>query len=181
MANENKARAGAGSGKTRSTYRRVSDILELARSFHGRIAAVYEKTPGEREDPRWRLLLDHLQEHEELITQALDRYDDVAPEDVRETWLQYVAEGRVREELEHQELEDDADLETALEAVLAFDRALVGLYDQLAEASGIRRVRELFQDLRDLEETKQRSFSMALQPGESYQPRGPEQSSGEET
>jgi len=142
--------------------KQVKDILEHIRSFHHRLSELYEDLSEHGSDERLELLLKYLARHEENFNECLGRYEKDAAKGVLETWLQFAADDTLDEALKHVGLHEDMDVEEVIRCAMSLDRKVVELYRDLADATAAPRVRELFENLIEMEESKDHQYARSI-------------------
>ncbi|MEX0716455.1 MAG: hypothetical protein WD066_07710 [Planctomycetaceae bacterium] len=138
-------------------YRQVRDILKDIRNVHRQLADFYESWDGRARDQRAAAVLTHVGRHEEFFKESLARYEPRAAEGILDTWIQYPPDETLNDALEEVGLSPEMSVDDVVEVVLRMDRALIEAYRQLADSTAAPRVKELFESLMELEETKNRS------------------------
>jgi rubrerythrin len=142
--------------------KRVKDILEHIRSFHHRIGDRYANLSEHESDERLVLLLKYLARHEENFNECLGRYEEDAAKGILETWLQFAGDDTLDEALQRVDLTEDMDVDDIIRCAMSLDKKLVELYRGLADATAAPRVRELFENLIEMEESKDHQYARSI-------------------
>lgn len=134
-------------------YRKVEDILGLVESFHKRMRQALERVEVESRSESVEWLSKELRVHELHWQAALNGYGKRVAEGVLDTWLQYIPDEDVREQLDSIRVQRDMTLDELNDMNIRFRQALIQLYESLASASSAPRVKELFEQLLEYEKS----------------------------
>ncbi|WP_417395345.1 hypothetical protein [Gimesia chilikensis] len=134
-------------------YRKVEDILGLVESFHKRMRQALERVEVESRSESVEWLSKELRVHELHWQAALNGYGKRVAEGVLDTWLQYIPDEDVREQLDSIRVQRDMTLDELNDMNIRFRQALIQLYESLANASSAPRVKELFEQLLEYEKS----------------------------
>ncbi|QDV85826.1 hypothetical protein [Planctomycetes bacterium TBK1r] len=140
----------------------IKAILELIRDYHHQLADQLESLAGHESDQRIRLLLDYMARHEINFEKTLAGYENDTAKSILQTWIKYVPDDAVTKATEQLNFHDEMPADEILAAVITFDRALTDMYRELAEETSVPRIHELFTKLIDLEDRKDRQFSISI-------------------
>lgn len=140
----------------------VRDVLRQIERYHARLSVVYAQAAEQGANPRARLLAAYLADREIRLMRALKRYEqDPASARTLACWLPVAP--LLGGDLDLAEIRLEPGFTTgdlfALGARL--DACLAACFDRLAEAASATGVRELFADLRALEEAEARQTASA--------------------
>jgi rubrerythrin len=142
--------------------KRVEEILDRVRAFHRQLGEHYAHLAEDAQDERVKFLLEYMGRHEANFNQALSKYEQGAARSLLQTWVQFGGE-EVSDKVFHAPpIRADMTIEEMIEAALTLDRGLVEMYRELAEETSIEEVRNLFNDLTEMEEAKARRYSKTL-------------------
>lgn len=140
----------------------IKDILGHIRRYHHQLANQLGELKVHESDPRVRLLLEYMARHEINFEKTLNGYEKDAAKSILATWIKYVPDDAVTEAANQLKLHDEMPADEILAAVIAFDRALTDMYRELADETSVPRVQDLFTKLIDLENRKDRKFSITV-------------------
>lgn len=140
----------------------IRDVLGLIRGYHQGLAERLQSLSGHVSDERVCMLLEYMAVHELSFVKTLASYQKDAGEGVLNTWLQFVPDDAIGDALSRLEFSAEMPAAEILNVVLAFDRALIEMYRELAAESSVPHVQELFANLLDQEERKDRKFSISV-------------------
>lgn len=145
-------------------WKQVKDILDHVRAAHQEVEKACDQLRGREPDDRLQLLLDYIGRHEAAFNSAVQRYEqDARGKGLLETWLQFSADEGIDEELQALNLHTGMTAEEIVQQVLDFDAQLVTRYRDLAASTSSEHLQELFKDLAQLEEDKERQYARLLQ------------------
>lgn len=145
-------------------YAQVRHMLDHVREFHGQLAEYYDQLSKTAERQRVKLLLDHMSSHEKQLQDSLNTYEEGAPRQVMDTWVDCKYCNDVLAACEQIPIAPEASLEEVIKATLDIDNCLLRFYREVAENVESERVREVFLNLIELEEGELRRLAFgALQ------------------
>jgi rubrerythrin len=143
-------------------FQQVVEVLDRIRSFHSQLRSFYERSSAMHRDERLSLLLAQMGRHEQQLEACLAEFERDLPGRTGKTWIQYVADTQVQGTIDHTEFQADPDAHEVIHRSLEVDRALIRCYRALATSLLPPSVRELFQHLLDMEETKSRGYCICV-------------------
>lgn len=143
------------------TFKQAYEVLKDAEKFHREIADFYRDLMDESEDNRTQLLLKHMIEHEERMAKNLANYGEVAQHKVMKTWLQYTHEESVKDFIHGLELSDPPTIKEINTMQRAVDRYFSDLYQAVYGAIESAEVKEVFDDLKQIQDKERITLSMA--------------------
>lgn len=144
-------------------YENARHLLAEIRDYHRRLAGLYadwsEKVSGERA----ALLLDYLRQREESLTSALRRYEEDAPDNVLDSWLQIQYPENLNDFLNELESAGNTDLslEEVRELAQSADEFLMALFRHVEEVSLNPEIRPVFHNLQELEREEEKALTQA--------------------
>jgi len=139
----------------------VRDILVRLRNIHEKLALSYSDYEEEAADPRIRAALRCMANHERKIESWLRDHERHTSPFVLESWVQF-APGFSLDRLLREHLAADMTSEDLLDFEMARGQALLGLYRRLADSGSQPRVRDMFESLFHLVESKDLQFNRTL-------------------
>lgn len=133
------------------------DIIECCARFHDSLGHQYEALSKSAAQPRLKMMLDYLAQHEHEMHAGLVRFLETAQPAVLNTWFRQVPELPQPDALEalHSCL-SCASVEDAEHAATDFHTQIQSLYQQLADLSETPALGELFESLAKGEEAELR-------------------------
>jgi rubrerythrin len=124
------------------------DIIDWCVRFHDSLGHQYESISESTAEPRLKMMLDYLAQHEHEMHAGLARFLETASPAVLNTWFRQVPELPQPDALEAlRSCLCCASVDDAENAARAFHTELQGMYQQLADVSETAQLRELFESL----------------------------------
>jgi len=130
----------------------VREILEEARRFHDRLAALYRETGDRQTRERVRLLLHYLSRHEVHLSESMTAFQKEGAREVLGSWIPSKTVDDVLRQLQGLRLPANATSDEIVRLALQYDDHLVSLFRLLAEKAPDDHVRQLFLSLVTLEQ-----------------------------
>ena len=143
------------------TFKQAYEVLKDAEKFHLDMAALYKELMQKSEDNRTQLLLKHMLEHETRMARNLANYGEVAKNKVMQTWLQYTHEESASDFVKELELSDPPTITEINNMGRAVDRYFSELYQTVYGAIESAEVKEVFEDLKQIQDKERITLSMA--------------------
>lgn len=143
------------------TFKQAYEVLKDAEKFHRGIADFYRHLMEKSADSRTQLLLKHMIEHEERMAKNLANYGEVAQHKVMKTWLQYTHEESVKDFIHGLDLSDPPTIKEINTMQRAVDRYFSDLYQAVHGAIESAEVKEVFEDLKQIQDKERITLSMA--------------------
>lgn len=131
----------------------VKDILQWTAAYHRAIAESLEQCGEESAEPRMRMLLDYLEQHEKQLAQVIDRFESSSALDELNTWcFEYMQENPIELRLDALHRAYKNDPEGLFMDVMGQHRQLIDMYRYLDGRFGHSPAHELLLELLELEE-----------------------------
>lgn len=130
----------------------VKDFLDYSRELHREIQACYDTLNAHAEQPRIKMLLDYLSRHERNMEENLHRFEDSTRKEILNMWLEHVPRLNIQEIIGQCQIREGMSLEEIVEAALALDAAMLGLYRDVAGHAKDARVKAVFENIVHMEE-----------------------------
>lgn len=131
-------------------YEQVQDILKRTREHHRRVRHALEHAEPDDDRQRADALLAEVQREESAMEALLEGYRGEGPDNVLETWIQYVEDEDVSDALQSLQLDSGASIEEIMTRKAELDDALAEYYAQLRDQVSAPKVQELFSSLHEL-------------------------------
>ncbi len=145
-------------------YTQIRNVLDEARDFHGQLAEYYSQLSVNATQQRVGLLLDHMSSHERNLQQGLAAYEDDAPRQVMDTWVDLSHHEEIFATCEQTPISADTSVDSVTRVAMDVDRCLLRFYRDVAGSAESETVREMFKNLIDMEEADLRRLAFgALQ------------------
>ncbi|WP_444932091.1 hypothetical protein ACJJIF_10095 [Microbulbifer sp. SSSA002] len=143
------------------TFKQAFEVIQDAERFHLEMATAYETLLEKSEDYRTQLLLKHMLEHEQRMAKNLQNYSDVAQNKVMKTWLQYTHEESANDFVRRLKLSDPPTIREINNMGREVDRYFSELYQAVYGAIESMEVKEVFEDLKQIQDKERITLSMA--------------------
>ncbi|WP_250459939.1 hypothetical protein [Microbulbifer litoralis] len=143
------------------TFKQAFQVLKDAEKFHRQMADLYEELLEKAADNRTRLLLQHMLEHERRMARNLANYNGVAQHKVMQTWLQYTHEESASDFIRSLDLGDPPTIKEINNMGREVDRYFSDLYEAVYGAIESAEVKEVFEDLKQIQDKERITLSMA--------------------
>lgn len=137
-------------------FESIQDILEHGRAMHQQVADFYRQLDDASAQARVRLLLDYLAAHEQHLADTLAELREVSDPDVLGSWLASIPEPAAFTQALGTPIRSDMEVDEVLEIAMRFDDAMINLYQTLAEHADNEAVRDLLNNLTELENLEMR-------------------------
>lgn len=139
-------------------FEQVKDVLDYGIGVHARLHDVYEKLQRQSEQTRVKMVLDYLSRHEQNREEAMQRFEDGARKNILNMWLQYAPSSKIEQLLTQYDARSDMSVDDVIKLAMSFDDALIALYRETARESDDPRVRDVFQNLAEMENREKQRF-----------------------
>lgn len=143
------------------TFKQAFEVLKDAEKFHREMAELYKELLEKSEDHRTQLLLKHMLEHEQRMAQNLVNYSEVTQHKVMQTWLQYTHEESAQDFIRNLDLSDPPNIKEINAMGREVDRYFSELYEAVYGAIESMEVKEVFEDLKQIQDKERITLSMA--------------------
>jgi predicted metal-dependent hydrolase len=140
-------------------FDQTKDVLEHVRKFHRKLSVFYEdlKNPAGKE--RANTLLDYMSRHEKYLETCLAEYQEQVSDNVLDTYFKYGSESTELTAIADFEIKPDMDVDDVVSVAMHFDASLVAFYREMAQRSLSTKVREVFENLLEMEQQEQIELS----------------------
>ncbi len=142
-------------------------MLDRIRDFHGELSTYYHQLSESTDKQRVKLLLDHMSSHEKQLQDSLLAYEEDASKQVMDTWVDCTYCNEILATCEQTPIAQESGVDSVIKATLHIDNCLLQFYREVAANVESQRVRDVFQNLVELEEGELRKLALnALQVGD---------------
>lgn len=128
-------------------FKKTSEIIDYARSFHIKMKEFYQQLNERSENERVKLFLDFLISHEIHFEKTLEDYSADAPNYVLDSWYKYVPENMPENCLKNFVHDPDMTVDDVIGYALGFNNCLYEMYKGLVEEASSEEIKDLFQNL----------------------------------
>lgn len=139
-------------------FERVADLIDHAKSFHLLIADYYQNLRWNAQNPRLKLLLDYLIDHEKGLQDRLVEYSENAPTKVINTWFQFTTCEERFGQLKSSLNAADLSVEDVIVRTICLYDCLISNFEILAKNAEIDEVRDVFNAIAAMERKEQRKI-----------------------
>jgi hypothetical protein len=148
-------------------FEQVRDVLDHAREFHNRLSEFYQDLADHEEAARIKMLLEHIGTREKSLEQGLANFEESASKQVLDTWFQYAQDESTLKLPDAMEIKPHMSVEDVIRIGLELDDRLIKLYKDAAENADVPEVREVFNNLLEMEQQDEhRLVRAALESGD---------------
>jgi len=140
-------------------FDQTRDVLKHARQFHQKLSVFYKDLKDSASKERARTLLDYMSRHEKYLDDCLAEYEEQVSDNVLDTYFKYESESTALAELVDFEIKPDMDVNDVVAVAMHFDDCLIAFYREMAQRSLSEKVREVFENLLEMEQHEQLELS----------------------
>lgn len=134
-------------------FEQVRTVLQkLAPDYHRQVSTFYQTMTEGEVSPRVRLMLDYLIDHEQSRALALGEFCQGAPQHLLDQWLKGVESHFPQADISVIETGAGTDLNLVVKSAALYKQSLIDYFTHLLEQCTDRKIRNLFQALKDQEE-----------------------------
>jgi len=146
----------------REQYENTRHVLGEIKRYHRDLAALYQRLASRSSSPRAVLLLNYLTTREQKLAAALDLYELTAPVNVLDAWFQVAYPENLEEFVRLTSIDVDMGVEQVRTLVTEADEFLISLLEHVLRCATTDDVKEVFQDLIDLEHEEEKILTKAI-------------------
>lgn len=139
-------------------FEQVKDVLDYGIDLHMRLRDVYDQLGHQSEQTRVKMVLDYLSRHESNRQQAMQRFEAGTRRKVLDQWLQYAPSSNIEQLLVDSNKCSNLTVDDVIAMAMRFDDALIALYRETATEIEDTKVREVFQNLAEMEYREKQRF-----------------------
>lgn len=130
----------------------VSELLDWISAFHEALADQYRLLADQTDKERAALLLNYLSDHERSLAESIEKYELDAADSILATWSGQSPELHLPESLVHLNRSlSGKDSQEIITCVIDFHNILIEMYNTLAENTASDSVKNLFENLAQME------------------------------
>ncbi len=133
-------------------YGQAKEILKYAREFHNHVSKFYQQIADKGQSERVKLLLDYMIHHEKHLEKALEDYEQSITSKALESWYLYTKDQRTFAALDGITYLENMSVDQIMKIAATIDNCLTSSYKGVAETTNVPAIREIFQNLLDMEE-----------------------------
>ena len=132
-------------------FEQTRDFIEHAISFHDLLSDHFREMSRKAENPRLKLLLDYLIEHEKAQACRLRTYAEDAAQDVLDVWFQFSDCEKRFEELKSRLDVKEPSLDKVIEQVVDLYDCLIHQFQHFSQNTSIEEVSSVFTNIASFE------------------------------
>jgi rubrerythrin len=132
-------------------YGQAKEILEYSREFHRQVSNFYQKMADKAQSARVKLLLDYMIHHEKHLEKSLKDFQQGVSSQALNVWYQYSQEQRAFAPLKTIKYDEKMTVDDVIKIAADIDKCLIESYKGVAETTRIPEIREIFQNLLQME------------------------------
>ncbi|MBW2186927.1 MAG: hypothetical protein JRG71_11200, partial [Deltaproteobacteria bacterium] len=140
-------------------YGQAKEIIDYARDFHCQVSDFYQQLSDKTQSSRVKLLLDYLIRHEIHLAKALEDFEQSVSSQALNTWYQYAQDQRTFEPLDAIKYSPTMSVDDVLKLGQTIDNCLIASYKGVADTASTPEVREIFENLLQMEEQEKHQKS----------------------
>ncbi len=140
-------------------FKKLKDVIDFSRELHSQLGQQYAELEQLATSERARMMLDYLQRHERHLAETLKQYEDEAANGIIETWMQAAPELHLEDLVNKVRDVPLNNVEAIVATALEVDDCLVKIYRDIAENSDLGDIKELAQNLMQLENSEEHKIS----------------------
>jgi rubrerythrin len=145
-------------GGEEMAFNQTREVLDHARKFHCRLEQFYISLQHRAPEEQTRELLGQLIEHEQVLNSHLKEYEEEVSGNILDTFFKYMLNG-IESHFSQYAIPDRIDTPYVIQTARHFDRYLEHFYKEMAQKTLSEQVREVFLNLKDMEQREQISLS----------------------
>lgn len=139
-------------------FEQVKDVLDYGQKIHADLQSFYRSINDEKQQIRVEMLLDFLGRHEQHREEALADFEGEAKKHILDTWLQYKPSIDIEKLIGDQSIQPNMTIDEVTKIAIDLDNALIELYRETAAATDIPQVKQLFENLLEMEYNEKLRF-----------------------
>ncbi|VGO21796.1 hypothetical protein [Pontiella sulfatireligans] len=140
------------------SFNQTRDVLDHARKFHRRMIRFYTELFDLAPQEETCELLEELIDHERLLESRLKEYEEEVSDNILDTFFKYMIDGTEQHFAEYS-VPDSVDAAYVIAAARHFDDGLRCFYQDMAKKAQSEHVREILENLQELERVEQLTLS----------------------
>ncbi|MBA6327685.1 hypothetical protein H4J46_06995 [Colwellia sp. MB02u-6] len=141
-------------------FESARDALKHAKEFHQQLFVFYQKLAKDENIPRTQLLLEYMISEEKKLAESLANYEKNTPSGVLDTWLQYANDQEILKLPIVKYHPSTQSMDDILELSMKMSDELIAVYQVVAEQVDEHKVKDIFNNLADMQWQKQKRISM---------------------
>lgn len=141
-------------------FEQTEDVLYHARAFHLVLNRYYHSAAKRSKSTKLKLMLEYLAKNEHKLAIAIADYQDQAPPSVLQAWFQYTDDANVLILPDFVKSDATKSIENLTELANKLGDELIELYLEMANHVNAESIKEVFNNLAQMQRQEQRKLSM---------------------
>jgi len=141
-------------------FEQTADALNHACQFHTALSDFYLATSNTDKSEKVKLLLEYMAENEKTLAQAIIDYQEQASTDVLYTWFPYTNDADILKLPKHEDGDLVQEPSDAIGLATKYSDELIQLFTEMSDYSDTAELKELFDNLADMQHQEKRKLSM---------------------
>lgn len=141
-------------------FEQTADALNHACLFHIALSDFYLAISNTGKSEKVKLLLEYMVENEKTISQAIIDYQEQAPAGILDTWFPYTNDADILKLPEHEDDDLIQEPSDVIELAMKYSDELIQLFTEMSDHSDIAELKELFDNLADMQHQEKLKLSM---------------------
>lgn len=143
-------------------FDQTKDVLKHVREFHRKLGGFYNELKESTDKERARVLLDSMSRHEKYLDDCLAQYEEQVSDNVLDTYFKYGSESTELTAIADFEIKPGMEVDDVMTAAMHFDACLIEFYREMAQRALSEKVREVFENLLEMEQHEQIELSKQM-------------------
>ncbi|MEN7972965.1 MAG: hypothetical protein ABFR47_03930 [Verrucomicrobiota bacterium] len=140
-------------------FDQTKDVLEHVREFHHKLSILYNNLKKSASEASAQALLDYMSQHEKNLADRLAQYEEQVSDNVLDTYFKYESESNGLASIDNFEIKPEMDVDHVVAIAMHFDASLATFYQEMAQRALSEKVREIFENLQEMERHEQIELS----------------------
>ena len=141
-------------------FESTRDVLKHAKDFHLQLHDFFDRLAKQENIPRTQLLLEYMISQEQSLVESLDHFEKQTPSGVLDTWLQYANDESILKIPNIDLFQPKISVDAILELSMKMSDKLIEVYKLVEGEVNEYKVKEIFNNLADMQMQKQKRISM---------------------
>ena len=144
-------------------FEQAKDIIEFAVSFHRFVGGYYQDCLVNTQNPRLRMILNYLVEHEKKILEGFTEYEENAPVNILETWFQFSTCSEKFNLLKENLNPIKPSIDEVKSLTISLYACIITQFENLAEDAEVDKVKDVFINIAMKEKKEQKKLARNFQ------------------
>lgn len=141
-------------------FESARDVLKHTKEFHLQLRELFELLVKQESIPRRKLLLEYMISQEKSLVESLHHFEKNTPSGVLDIWLQYANDEAILKVPDIEVFQSKKSMNDILELSIKMSDKLIEVYKLVEDQVDDNKVKEIFNNLADMQMQKQRRLTM---------------------